>query len=261
MYQVRSASLSHIGRKRSRNEDFIAVFEPRDLGELSQSGSLYILADGVGGAVQGERASRYAAEKVLYEYYRLPDIDPAERLRQLIQAAGKDIYSYAEDNADHRRMATTLVAAIVRDGALTVANVGDSRAYLLRASAIRQITRDHSYLGELLESGLTENEAAKRTGIRNKITRSLGGKRDVLVDIYPNISLNVGDRILLCSDGLTRYALPSDIDRLASQGELAVAVERLVAFANQRGGADNISVILLEVSESPVRAHIAGEPN
>jgi protein phosphatase len=247
MYQVRSASLSHIGRKRSRNEDFIAVFEPRDPGELSQSGCLYILADGVGGAAEGERASRYAAEKVLYEYYRLPDTDPTDRLRQLIQEAGRDIYSYAEGVAYPHRVATTLVAAVVWDDTVTVANVGDSRAYLLRSGAVIQITRDHSYLEELIESGLIEKQATEMIGMQNRITRSLGGTRDVLVDIYAAISLDIGDRILLCSDGLTRYAQSSDIDRLASQGELATAVERLVAFANHRGGADNISAILVEV--------------
>jgi protein phosphatase len=248
MLSVHSASLTDTGRKRSHNEDFIALFEPSDPHELMVSGCLYIVADGVGGSVKGERASRYAAEKVLYEFFRRQDQPPADRLRELLWEAGNDIYAYASENEHHRRMATTLVAAVIWEATLTVANVGDSRAYLIRSDAAMQITKDHTELGEASSLQQVGNDPVQRGRGRNKITRSLGGEANILVDIYSGISLKPGDRILLCSDGLTRYAQAEDLVKFAGVVELEQAVSSLVGFANQRGGADNISVIIIEVS-------------
>jgi PPM family protein phosphatase len=246
MQQLESAYLTDPGLKRKNNEDFIAIFEPEDADELSVSGCLYIVADGVGGAIKGEKASRYAAQKVLFEYYRHPELSPQERLCQSMRQAGNDIYNFTQDNHESP-MATTLVAAAIRAETLTIANVGDSRAYLIRGEKVEQITNDHSLLGEMLRNGLITEEASYKSKVKNLLTRSLGGEFDAHIDIFPEIPLLPGDRILLCSDGLTRYALRKDIYSLSQQGSPEEVVNKFVAYANHKGGADNISTIFIEI--------------
>jgi len=247
--QTRSALHTDPGKRRPHNEDFAAFFEPNDPQELQASGNIYIVADGVGGAEKGERASRYAVQKVLYEYYQYPDREPGERLRSSMRQAGNEIYQFVADSLNITRMATTMVAAVIRDQTLIVANVGDSRAYLLRNGNIEQITRDHSVVGEMVRNGLMSEEEASRSAVKNKITRSLGGETDVHVDVFKPIQLHQGDVVLLCSDGLTRYATAIDLIRISSQKSPEEAVQQLVEFANTAGGADNISVILVEIGQ------------
>lgn len=232
IYQTEFGARSHPGRKRRNNEDFVAWFEPTILEDAQASGSLYLVADGVGGAAKGERASQYAVQKVLYEYFRYPEVEPGNRLRTLIRQAGNEIYDYAAEKSDEGPMATTFVAAVVRANALMVASVGDSRAYLIRNNRAYQLTEDHT-------------DSVKK----NKLTRSLGGERDVMVDVSETIALKPGDRILLCTDGLTRYASEEEICGLALAGAPEKAAEGMIDFANQAGGADNISVILVEVGQ------------
>jgi protein phosphatase len=138
--QLNSAILSESGMKRPHNEDFIAAWEPDDPAEIARSGSLYIVADGVGGAGAGEVASRYAAEAVLHRYFAGDEEDRTTRLEQVISEVSRTIYDYNEAHPELRPMGTTIVAALICGDELTVANVGDSRAYLLRASHIHQTT-------------------------------------------------------------------------------------------------------------------------
>jgi serine/threonine protein phosphatase PrpC len=249
VYEVTSAQLTDQGRKRPHNEDFVAFFEPDDAEELISSGNLYIVADGVGGASKGERASQYAAQRVLYEYYRPPQIEPYERLRQSMRLACKEIHAYSQQNDTPSRMATTMVAAVLRGQTLTVANVGDSRAYLIRNGRIEQITQDHTFVGEMVRSGVMTEEEAQHSKRKNRLSRSLGGESDVKVDTFPNIALHTGDRIMLCSDGLTRYATQEDLIQLASTGSPIEVVEHLIKFANSQGGADNVSATLIVVGQ------------
>jgi serine/threonine protein phosphatase PrpC len=250
VFQISSATLTHPGRKRANNEDYIAYFEPGEMVDLQASGRLYILADGVGGAFKGERASRYAAERVLYEYYHHPEVEPGQRLKEAMRLAGNEIFDYAERSGNYRRMATTMVAAAIRDNLLTVANVGDSRAYLIRNGRVRQLTVDHTTAGELMRNGLMSEEEALTSKSKNRLTRSLGGEADVIVDVFPEIALEPGDRVLLCSDGLSRYAFPEDIARILKEGPIDEAVEQAIDFANQQGGIDNISVALVAVEKA-----------
>ncbi len=260
VFRVTSAGASDVGRKRTHNEDFLGWFEPPDEPALRASGCLYVLADGVGGAAYGERASRYAVQKVLYAYYHRPDEPPAARLRQAVQEASREIYAYSQEEAVGRPVATTLVAAVVWRHTLLVANVGDSRAYLLRHGVAEQITRDHNLGEELVREGVISAEEARKSRIRNRLTRSLGGRPAPEVDIFTR-TLQPGDRVLLCSDGLTRYASAEDLARLTAEGTPQEAVERLVAFANQAGGADNISALLVEIGEPlPPEALAAAQP-
>ncbi len=246
MVNVRSAALTHPGRKRPNNEDFITFFEPSDEEVLRHSGRIYILADGVGGASKGERASQYAAQKILHDYYQYTDMPVPDRLRTILRQAGNDIYEYAESQSQYMQMATTVVVAVVRGETVQVAHVGDSRAYLAHNGQVTQLTSDHNTVGELLRSGtLTEEEAFHFDG-RNPLSRSLGGQRDVRVDVTEPIPFQPGDKLLLSSDGLTRYTTRQNISDLLNQGDPDDVIYRMVDYANQSGGADNVSVVIVE---------------
>ena len=252
IYTTESASNSDTGKKRSNNEDWVAGFEPTNPQELQESGSLYIVADGVGGASKGEQASQYAAKKVLYDFFQDTSLEPRLRLQRSIRKACNEIYEYSQES-NLSRMATTMVAANVRENKLTVANVGDSRCYLIRSGKVTQITQDHNFVGELIRNGSLSPEEARNAKVRNTLLRSLGGEPDVDVDIFGEFDLFPGDIILLCSDGLTRYAEDADILRICSSGSAEKISEQLVEFANERGGADNTSVYVIKISPEGVR--------
>lgn len=240
--------LTHVGRKRQHNEDFVDFHEPADSKELARSGRLYMVADGVGGGAAGEVASEYAVSKILHQYYRLTEPDLGERLRAAIHAANTDIFEHVEQQPELGRMGTTIVAAAIRGSQLVVANVGDSRAYLIRNGEIHQITRDHSLVAKLVEEGSITPEEAEHHPKRNVVLRSIGADPDVYPDIFEG-QLQPGDQIVLCSDGLTRYVSDSEIMDVATRTRADRTVEQLVEMANVRGGKDNISVMLLRVTE------------
>ena len=252
MAYVRSAALTHPGRQRPNNEDFITFFEPIDQEVLRKSGCIYILADGVGGASKGERASQYAAQKILHDYYKFSEMPVETRLKTIIRQAGNDIYDYAESQDNFMQMATTIVVAVIRNNTLQVAHVGDSRAYLIHEEQVTQLTRDHSTVGELMRDGLLTEEEAMHFDGRNPLSRSLGGQRDVPVDVTEPIKFSPGNKILLSSDGLTRYATRTNINDLLKQGEPEDVVYRMIDYANQSGGGDNISVIIVEALDTAV---------
>ncbi len=261
MPKILSASLSDQGRRRSNNEDFVTFFEPIDPKERQANGCLYIVADGIGGASsRGERASEYAAKKVLYDYFQPSNLKPIERLREAIQHVNKDIFNYTEESKHVPRMATTMVAAVIRDNTLLVINVGDSRAYLIRNGKAMQITRDHSIIGEMLANGELTEEEALHSRIKNRLTRSIGGEAEVHVQVYDPIVLQAGDKILLCTDGLTRYALSQKIAELTAGGAPDEISQRLVRYANEHGGADNVSVILVLYEAGPDSPNVFPPP-
>lgn len=228
-FHLIAATLSHPGRKRPDNEDSAASFESVKAEDWLASGDLYIVADGVGGAAKGEKASSYAAQKVLYDYYRFPSIEPGERLQRLMRQAGNEIFDYAERSGEGA-MATTMVAVAIQGENLIVASVGDSRVYLIRGGVARQLTEDHTDPGK-----------------RNRLTRSLGGEQNVEVDVFSDVTLKLDDKILLCSDGLTRYVDCDAIVQLTAKGTPEEIVERLINHANDRGGVDNITATLIAV--------------
>lgn len=249
MTKIASHSRSDIGKKRANNEDFCGAFEPKTRRELNQSGRLYVVADGLGGHERGEVSSKYAVETLLKVYYEASNIPPEKRLRDIIQQINQNLYAYAKENLGAgEKTGTTLVAAVVRNGKLLVANVGDSRAYLLRDGKIEQITRDHTLVGELVRAGTLTEEEARESKYRNRLSRSVGSDPKLEVDIHPPIPLRRGDIILLCTDGLTGYATPQDILG-AAHGNPQEIVERLIRFANDRGGADNITVSAIQYGE------------
>ncbi len=239
--------LSDLGRRRRNNEDCFVFYEPNDPDERAQSGCLYIVADGVGGAAMGERASQYAAHKTLFDFYETHDPDLGARLRQAIRAANADIFAHAAQRALAKPMGTTLVAVALRGEQIVVANVGDSRAYLLRAGQAAPLTRDHSLAQQLLDEGELTPDEALHFERKNVILRSVGGSAEVAVDLFTE-TVAPGDALLLCTDGLHNYFPdPVELAELASAGTAEQAAHRLIVRANARGGADNLTALLVRL--------------
>ncbi len=249
MPKINSYFRSDIGKKRDNNEDNSGAFEPQDSRELNQSGRLFIVADGMGGHQQGEKASSFAVETLLKVYYEAPEIPPEKRLRDIIKQINQKLIEYSEKNLPRgERTGTTLVAAVVRKGKLLIANVGDSRAYLIRDGNVKQITRDHSLVAEMVRAGTLSEAEARESKFRNRLSRSVGGSPNLDVDIHPPIRLRRGDIILLCTDGLTGYVSEKDILE-SMHGDTKDIAERLISLANERGGADNITASVIRYGE------------
>ncbi|MDT8306839.1 MAG: Stp1/IreP family PP2C-type Ser/Thr phosphatase [Anaerolineae bacterium] len=235
------------GRVRENNQDFVAWREPDTQEARDRDGWLYLLADGAGGMDAGELASRYATERLLEHYVEgAGERDWGLRLHRAMLAANSDLRQLSASQAAQNRMATTMVAAVIAGDKAYIGNVGDSRAYLWRAGALQQITRDQSLVAKLVEEGaITEEEAATHPR-RHVILYSLGSVRDPQVDIY-ELTLNAGDQILLCSDGLTAHVEDDELAAILGEQDPEEASAALVQLANERGGQDNISVGVLRV--------------
>ncbi len=252
--QVRASLLTDVGRVRPRNQDSVLACEPADRATLARSGRLYIVADGaggVGGPRAGVLASRFAAHKVQELYYQSQG-DTGERLRAAMLAANDAIRQHVARPGRAKRMATTMVAAVVRGTEFTIAHVGDSRAYLLRDGQMRQLTEDHSLVAGLLADGAITPEEAADHPQRNIILHSLGSApHEPRVDVYTD-QLQPGDTLLLCTDGLTRYADSAKLQELLAQRPEDKAAGRLIGFANAAGGGDNISAAVLRIGPKPL---------
>ena len=234
MRLARTFGLSDPGRRRRRNEDAYVVRPP-----------LFAVADGMGGAQAGELASRIAVE-ALGEQGSAPG---EERVTTLIREANRRIFARSSEDASASGMGTTMTAALVEpDGTVTIGHVGDSRAYLLRAGRLEQLTEDHSLVAELVRTGRLSAEEAERHPQRSVITRALGTDPDVDVDVV-TVHAETGDLFLLCSDGLTSMVADEAILETVedSRDDLEQAARGLIQKANRGGGEDNITVVFFEL--------------
>ncbi len=230
-----SAGKTDPGRKRRRNEDAFVLEPP-----------LFAVADGMGGAQAGEVASRLAAA-AFREFHEADDLAPDDRLRALVQEANRRIYDRARADTGATGMGTTLTAALLEDGDVTIGHVGDSRAYRLRDGRLEQLTEDHSLVADLMRSGRLTPEEAESHPQRSVITRALGTDPEVDVDTM-TVEASPGDVFLLCSDGLTTMVADEDIlELVARAGSLEDAARALVKAANKGGGEDNVTVVLFAV--------------
>ena len=226
---------SDLGRQRQGNEDNYYVRAP-----------LFVVADGMGGAQAGEVASEMAVESFEHE---LPDGAPGAALEEAIRAANRRIHERSHSEEQYAGMGTTCTAAYVGESEVTIAHVGDSRAYLWRDGELVRLTRDHSLVGELVARGKITEEQAEAHPQRNVITRALGADADVRVDVEV-FEARDGDVFLLCSDGLTGMIHePGVRPLLADMTSLEQAGRGLIAAANEAGGRDNITVILFRVED------------
>ncbi len=239
---MRAYAITDIGRKRSLNEDY-AYLTTDTVGRLP---NLFVVADGMGGHRGGGYASRMAVESILSEIEKSGLEEPDGILSEAICHANECIRQAAQEDERLAGMGTTVVAATCLEGQLQVANVGDSRLYVADETSIRQITEDHSLVQEMVRFGGISREQARNHPDRNIITRAVGVEDELEVDCFL-VPLKEGDRVLLCSDGLSGMLEDEEIYRiLAGEGSVEERALRLVEAANDHGGKDNIAVIIME---------------
>lgn len=254
MNDVQMAGLTDPGRVRQKNEDSIATWP---------EGGLAVLADGMGGHQAGEIASRIAVDMITQHFMdvfaraqRGGASVGIEAITESIALANRAILERARMQPEYAGMGSTIVVAVFREGKIAVGHVGDSRLYRFRAGRLKQLTQDHSVVQELVARGMYTPEEARLSVGKNLVTRALGVDPEVAVDVSEHETEDA-DLYLLCSDGLNDVVTDAEIERILEQPQqtLDATVGILVSLANQRGGPDNISVILVNVRASATRGH------
>ncbi len=252
--KVLHAGLSDVGRKREHNEDSYVIV---------QEDELFVVADGMGGHAAGEVASRIAVNAIAdfiastrrdaeitwpYEYDTSLTV-ASNRLKTSIRIANQKIIDTIAQRRDLEGMGTTLVAVLINDATACVAHVGDSRSYHVRNGKISQLTGDHSWVNEQIKLGFLSREDALRHPFRNVVTRALGSKEDVQVDLVEK-PLEPGDSLLLCSDGLNTMVDDETILGIITTAgsDVQAAVQRLIERANEQGGEDNVTAVLIRAT-------------
>ncbi|MGN0513186.1 MAG: Stp1/IreP family PP2C-type Ser/Thr phosphatase [Lachnospiraceae bacterium] len=239
---MQAYSATDIGKVRKVNQDTVfCSAEP--VGNLP---NLFIVADGMGGHNAGDLASKLTVETIVDMVSSLDETDPVSLMSKAIVRANEAVIGKAKEAEEYNGMGTTVVVACIKDKMLYVANVGDSRLYVINRS-ITQITRDHSLVEELVSMGQLDRKAARTSQNKNIITRAIGAMKDVMADFF-EIKLKDKDRILMCTDGLTNMVEDDEILGLVkSKDSIEARVLKLIQSANNHGGRDNVGVILIEV--------------
>ncbi len=235
-------SLTDMGVTRDMNQDYFFTSD-ESMGHLP---NLFIVADGMGGHKAGEFASRYTVDTIVKGVKKCRKREPEAILHTAITAANQALREYGSEHPQMRGMGTTVVAATLKGDRLTVANVGDSRLYLV-GKKMRQVSVDHSLVQELIRLGEITKEQARNHPDKNIITRAIGAEDQVEIDFF-NVRIHEGDKILLCSDGLTNMVKNSQIREILNREDMSLAekVELLVDTANKNGGKDNITVVVVD---------------
>lgn len=249
--KILSQAVSDVGRKRKGNEDSLFVNDEQ---------RLYVVADGMGGHAAGEVASRIAVdainefvcatagdEEITWPFGLDENISyDGNRLKTAVRFANRKVIEATRERAEYEGMATTVAAVLVDGDTANVAHVGDSRVYLYRDDALTLLTSDHSWVNEQLHNGTLSADQARHHPFRNVVTRALGGRTDLVVEMQAH-KMRGGDLLLVCSDGLTTMLADDEIAAVVqeAQGDVVRTSEGLVAEANARGGEDNITVLVL----------------
>ncbi len=245
---MKAYALTDVGRVRAMNQDYI-YSSPEAVGTLP---NLFLVADGMGGHKAGDFASRYMVENLVVYLNRSRGKNVVGQLKNAIDQVNRGLYEESLNNEELNGMGCTLVAAVVEDDLLYVANVGDSRLYLIHGDLIHQVTRDHSYVEEMVALGQMDRDSQAYNRQKNIITRAMGISASVDTDFF-EVNLEAGDYFLLCSDGLSNMVDNREICRIVSgPGTLKEKAESLIREANMRGGSDNIAVVLVDPLESGV---------
>jgi protein phosphatase len=242
---------SDVGRRRERNEDAFLV--DLDLG-------LFVVADGMGGHAGGDTASGLAVATIQQYLRDVRDEEPeafasgsadasvlGEKLREAVETACRAIFRTAQADPALTGMGTTVTSALVRDRCVLLAHVGDTRCYLVREGCIEQLSEDHSLVNEQVKAGTITLEEARTSRLRNVITRSVGYEEEVTVDLL-RIEGRPGDRLVLCCDGLTNLVDDEEILAVIHREPLHDVPRKLIQLANARGGDDNITVVVVQLS-------------
>ena len=240
---LKAFSLTDVGRRRQLNEDFVCV-KTEQVGKLP---NFFVVADGMGGHKAGDRASKETVELMLDSLKTDPIEKAKDSLGDALTAANLKVWQDASGSAELEGMGTTVVAASILENKLCAMNVGDSRLYLITDGTIRQITVDHSLVEEMVRKGVLARERARNHPKKNIITRAVGVGPVVEPD-YFEVELKAGDKVLMCSDGLSNMLEDGELLMIVDGvGDLEEKTKLLVDAANEKGGKDNISVILIEI--------------
>jgi len=246
---IELASLTDLGCQRENNEDRHGFWQPASDEEFARKGCLAVVADGMGGYEGGQEASRIAVETVQQIYSQSPAGDPQQLLADGLIQSHQRILQYAEEHPNLLGMGTTCTAIAVVGKKLYFAHIGDSRLYLLRGSNISHLTRDHSYVGRLVESGAITQADAETHAQRHILTAALGAGDEIVPDIPAGpLALHTGDTLILCSDGLWGPVKDNEIAEAVADRSPAEGCRRLVELARERGGPDNITVEIIRLS-------------
>lgn len=237
---MKACALTDVGRTRQVNQDSVFASQT-PVGKLN---NLFIIADGMGGHKAGDTASKCAVEAVVDTVKNSDGSSVFGILAKAVNNANAKVVEVAATSQDYSGMGTTLVVATIEQGMLSVANVGDSRLYLV-GSEIRQITRDHSLVEEMVSLGELERSQARTHTNKNIITRAIGADCEVMADFF-EVQINPEDKFVMCSDGLSNMVEDDTIRQVVKNFSCEEAAGMLVDMANENGGKDNISVIIIE---------------
>lgn len=241
---MESFALTDTGLQRKMNQDFVLCMQ----NQVANLPNLFIVADGMGGHNAGDFASRFCVENVVKIISKSKEVLPVRIFEQAIQTTNSLLIKEASKNEHLEGMGTTFVMATIQKNKMYIANIGDSRLYLIRDNCIRQITRDHSLVEEMVMNGEIKREEAKFHPNKNIITRALGASVQVVPD-YFEVSLQKEDMVVMCSDGLSNMLDDEEIREIVTthRGDIKQAVHVLIAKANENGGKDNITAIVLKL--------------
>ncbi len=235
---MKAVGNSVIGMRRTNNEDAIYINEQKNL---------YLVADGMGGCNAGEVASSTAISAFVEAMENAENGETLDKMMSAIAQCNKKVYQKSRENVEFLDMGTTLVAVTIENEKMFIVHVGDSRVYLFRENNLQQITTDHSYVMELVKIGSITREEAEVHPKRNIITRAIGIREEVEADTVIE-DVKQGDKILLCTDGLSNMVSKGEMTKiLIEQCSTEEKVKKLVVLANEKGGLDNISLILIEI--------------
>ena len=246
---IEAAALTDLGCLRQNNEDHYAYWESEEDSEFQRLGRLALVADGMGGAEGGQFASHIAVDAVCETYAAAGPETPQPRLFAAFLEANRRVQQEAEAKPLLRGMGTTLTACAIVGKQLYFAHIGDSRLFLVRNGQCQQLTRDHSLVARLVESGTIRPEEAESHPQKHVLTAAIGVAEDLQPDAPPSpVKLETKDVLVLCTDGLWGQMTPGEIAEIVSKANPKDACKALVQLANDRGGPDNVTVQVLEVS-------------
>ncbi len=235
------------GKVRPKNEDYLRYEVPEDPVLSVGRGSLFLVADGVGGAGGGAVASAEAAHAVIQEYYLDLQSDPGRTLRRAIERANLHVYNLRLGHPDLSGMQTTLTVLVLCQGRYWLGHVGDSKAFLLRDGVLRQLTRDHTIVQEMRRLGLVDTQRANRHPHRHLLTQTIGGDVLVAVDLQSG-QPHPGDCFILSTDGLFEHLEPEDVRDAFANSPPDIAATACVEEAKRRGGFDNLTVLAVQIA-------------
>lgn len=254
------AQLSSPGKVRPNNEDFLGFWQPDDPEEKRSRGAAAVIADGMGGQESGEVASHLAVEAALRAFCESkPNASPNQLLFQIFNAANLAVYDAGMADRAGARMGTTLTVSIFRNNEVCIGHVGDCRVYVISNGAIRRITSDHSYANMQIRLGLLSEREAMASPLRSVLTRCVGKDPTIRAD-YLTVTVNRGDRIVTCTDGLYCYLTEQEVQEIGSAGSPEEACRKFIALGESRGGEDNLSVQVVQIEKVEQLAFYRGLP-